>query len=187
MFAARRGRVTRLLLIGLSVVGLAFPGSAVASIVLGKSIDGVTLGESTAAVAHHLGKPSSVTCSLASPFCLPGVKYWNYDATQTRFPLSLQVFFLRGKVQAVTTYSNHQRTSRGIGPGVSVARLKQTYTRGKVAPYSGSQGWWLPGPPENGQPFTVFVGSARTTLAGKVSFVEIGRWLNKYTCEFYGC
>lgn len=172
-------RRLRRLAIACCVIALGVPTSAAATIVLGKSVGGVHVGESMGAVKHQLGKPSSVSCTLASPYCEPHVKFWNYK--------ELQIFFLHGKVQALTSYSKQQRTSRGIGPGVSVARLKRAYPRGKVAPYSGAQGWWLPGAPTNDAPFTVFLGSSRKGVGGSVQFMEVGHWLSKYTCDFYSC
>jgi hypothetical protein len=176
---------------------LAAVGYADARIVVNKSIDGVSIGASMAAVHHLLGKPNdNYSCTGAAPGpCGPGEpepgskpsaeRFWDYTHRH------LDVFFFHGRVQALTTTSSRERTSRGIGPGVSVAHTKQVYPRGAVAPFSGAQGWWLPGRPKRNALFTVFVGTSPnqpTKLGGNLAIVEVGRWLgDAYGCDFWDC
>jgi hypothetical protein len=180
------------------VVCLALPSIAAARIVIDRSIDGVEIGASMTSAERILGKPSvNYTCQGIIGPCGPGepafsghgkpssVRYWDYNSRH------LDLTFIRGTVQALTTTSMRERTSRGIGPGVSIARTKQTYTDGVIAPFSGAQGWWLPAAPKPNSLFTTFVGTTRhdpTKLGGDISIVEVGRWLGyRYGCEFYDC
>ena len=187
----------RMTSIALFVACLALPGNAAARIVIDNSIDGVNIGASMAHVKHLLGKPNAnYSCTGVIGPCGPGepesgpgkpsaIRFWDYTSRD------LDVFFLHGKVQAVTTTSARERTSRGIGPGVSVAHMKRAYAGGAIAPFSGAQGWWVPGAPKTSALFTVFVGATRnhpTKLGGYISIVEVGRWLgNRYGCDFYDC
>jgi hypothetical protein len=186
------------MILGVCLAGcLALPAGAAARIVVNRSIDGVRIGASMAHVKHLLGEPNdnfSCTGIVPGP-CGPGEpepgskpaaeRFWDYTRRQ------LDVFFWHHKVQAVTTMSAHERTNRGIGPGVTVRHMKHVYRRGAIAPFSGAQGWWLPGRPKKNALFTVFVGSPRnhpTKLGGKLDSVEVGRWLgNSYGCYFYDC
>jgi hypothetical protein len=190
-------RLVRMMSAGCAAVSLVVPASAAANIVLNKSIDGVTIGASMATARHILGKPNyDYSCTGASPGpCGPGnfepgskpgaERFWQYNRRQ------LDVFFWHGKVQALTTTLRSERTTRGIGPGVNVAHMKQAYRKGAVAPFSGAQGWWLPDRPKKGVLFTVFVGTPRnnpTKLGGTVEIVEVGRWLgDRYSCDFWNC
>lgn len=171
-------------------------GNAAARIVTDKSIDGVNIGASMASAGHRLGKPNyNYSCTGVIGPCGPGDFYSNSKPSSTRFwtytVRDLDVFFVHGKVQALTTTSSRERTNRGIGPGVSVAHMKRTYPTGAIAPFSGAQGWWLPGAPKTNALFTVFVGITRnrpTKLGGDISIVEVGRWLgDNYGCDFYDC
>jgi hypothetical protein len=176
---------------------LVLAGNAAASIVINKSIAGVSVGASMASVKHVLGTPNyNYTCAGQPPGpCGPGYGYHGGKPSSARFwtysVRHVDVFFFHGKVQALTTTSSRERTSRGIGPGVSVAHMERVYPNGAIAPFSGAQGWWLPGAPKSNALFSVFVGSPRnnpTKLGGNISIVEIGRWLgDAYGCDFYDC
>jgi hypothetical protein len=190
--AARLARITAIALFGACLVPVAEAG---ARIVIDKSIDGVSIGASMASVKHILGKPNyNYTCTGQPPGpCGPGDMYHGGKSSSVRFwtytVRDLDVFFFHGNVQAITTTSSRDRTSSGIGPGVSVARMERAYPKGAIAGFSGAQGWWLPGPPKTNALFTVFVGATRqhpTKLGGDVSIVEVGRWLPD-GCEFYDC
>jgi hypothetical protein len=183
----RKGMSMRVLALRIAityVMGLVLPATSPASIVVNKSIDGVVVGWGATSVRHLLGKPSSAgTCTSPGPIgpCGPVVEFWTYT------PRDLKIFFVHSRVQALTTTSTKERTDKGIGPGVSVKLLKNRYPAGKVAPYSGTQGWWLPGGPTNGSLFTVFVGGRGITLNGTLAIVEIGSWEDKYSCDFFAC
>jgi hypothetical protein len=177
-------RLMRMTSIVSFVVCLLLAGNAAARIVIDKSIDGVGIGASMASAKHILGKPNySYSCSGVIGPCGPGYAYSHTKPSSTRFwtytARDLDIFFFHGKVEALTTTSS------------SVAHMKRTYATGAIAPFSGAQGWWLPGAPKTNAPFTVFVGSPRnhpTKLGGNVSIVEVGRWLgDNYGCDFYDC
>jgi hypothetical protein len=194
----RRSRLVRAMAVVPFAACVALPSVAAARIVIDKGIDRVDVGASMASAERILGKPSvSYTCRGIIGPCGPGepgfsghgkpssIRYWDYNSK------GLDLIFMRGKVQALTTTSTRERTSRGIGPGVSVARTKQTYTNGAIAAFSGGQGWWLPAAPKPNALFTTFVGSTRrhpTKLGGDIAIVEVGRWLGyRYGCEFFDC
>jgi hypothetical protein len=99
--------------VGLLSVGcLSKAPLADAGVIIGRGIDGVTLGDSRSHVTRILGHPSSI-----SP------PDWLY-----RSGLVGHVGFDAGwHVNSVATRSPHQRSSRGIGPGVSIRRVRTAY------------------------------------------------------------
>jgi hypothetical protein len=100
------------------LVVLAMAGSAQASIVVGKSIDGVRLGDTEAQVRKALGEPS-----YTMPPDYRGESSWGYPKT-----LEGRVGFDRqGRVNGMWTISRKQRTSKGIGPGSSLVLVRKAY------------------------------------------------------------
>ena len=94
---------------------VAFAPAAEARIVVGKSIGGVNLGDRVAAVKRKLGRPSSV---------MGANKILNYKARQ------LVIEFNKGVATSITTYNTHERTSKGVGPGSTIAAVKKAYGAG---------------------------------------------------------
>jgi hypothetical protein len=90
-------------------------------IVVGRGIAGVQLGDSRQTVATILGNPSAV----APP-------YWEYHS-----PLKGRVALEQDKVTDIWTQATAEKTTRGIGPGTSVLRLRRAYpeTRCYTAPH----------------------------------------------------
>lgn len=105
-------------------VGALAPAAS-ASIVVGRSIDGVKLGDSQARVRQVLGKPASTA------------QGWDYlKGLEGRVS-----FDAHGHVRGIWTGSPKQKTSRGIGVGSSLAKLKRAYphircTTGPFGPQS---------------------------------------------------
>jgi hypothetical protein len=95
-----------------------------ARIVLDKNIEGVAPGMSAAQVRHKLGKPLEVYRSRGTvPF-----DSWSYGRAG-RYPVRMWVLFLRhGKklapANAVGTGNPKERTSNGIHPGMTLAKLR---------------------------------------------------------------
>jgi hypothetical protein len=104
----------RRLLCALGAVALlsgALAASASAAIVIGQSIGGVKLGDTTAQVKQALGKPSSSS------------------ATGLFYPSSvgLRVTLKNGHVEGVLSVSKKQKTTKGITIGSSRSALKAAY------------------------------------------------------------
>jgi len=91
----------------------AFTPAASASIVVGKSIDGVKLGDTQARVLQVLGQPDSREHG------------WDY----LRGLEGRVSFDSHKRVGGIWTGSRQQKTSKGIGPGSSLAKLKRAYPR----------------------------------------------------------
>jgi hypothetical protein len=103
------------------VMVLAMAASAQAKIVVGQSIDGVKLGESEAQVMTTLGAPTYKTPEGAETS-------WGYPKT-----LEGRVGFKAGQVVGLWTLSKHQKTSKGVGPGSSLAQVKRAYPKAKCS------------------------------------------------------
>ena len=92
-----------------AVIVLAFPALAGARIVPNKSIAGINLGESKAAVVKRLGPPAKI---------IPGSPViWVYKST-------LEVWFKNAHVVTVFTENPAQKTASGIGPGSKESAVK---------------------------------------------------------------
>jgi hypothetical protein len=96
----------------LTASALAFAPSAQANIVVGKSIAGVKLGDSVATVKRKLGRPQDV---------LGANKVFEYKRKK------LHVEFNKGVVTSLTTFNTHERTSKGVGPGSTLAAVAKAY------------------------------------------------------------
>jgi hypothetical protein len=90
-----------------------YAGVSSAKIVAGKSVAGVSVGDSSASVRKRLGKPTEQ--SPGSP------AFYSYKSR------GLVVAFVGGKVIHIFTDSKHQRTSDGVGPGVTRAAVQKRY------------------------------------------------------------
>jgi hypothetical protein len=118
-------------------------GPAGATVVVGRGIAGVRLGDTTRQTRHALGRPRCVSCS-------GGKHVWAF-----RKPLFGNVgFSTGGRVYGISTKSPSQRTRSGIHPasskrdaagrptraGSSAARVKRAYSRAScgVGPQLGS-------------------------------------------------
>jgi hypothetical protein len=105
----------------LAVMAVASPASA--QIVVGVGIDGVKLGQTEAQVRQALGAPG-----YTMPATSGGESSWGYPKT-----LEGRVGFKAGKVVAMWTIAKHQKTSKGIGPGASLAKVKRAYPKAKCS------------------------------------------------------
>jgi hypothetical protein len=94
-------------------------------IVVGRGIAGVQLGDPQARVSIILGKPVSVT-----------VPNWNYGG-QLHGAVEFDYWH---RVEAISTTSIAARTSRGIGPGVSIRRFRSVYPDARCL--AARQGTW---------------------------------------------
>lgn len=103
---------------------LAAAPAALAKIVVGQSIAGVKLGNTEAQVTQVLGSPS-----LMQPPDSQGVTAWNY----VKPPLLGVVSFTNGGVSGMWTGSKHQKTSKGVGPGSSLAQVRKAYPKAKCS------------------------------------------------------
>lgn len=96
------------------VLTLAAPAGA--KIVIGKSIAGVKLGDSAAAVKRKLGAPEVVMKGMN------GYRVFNYKHRKL-----LVAIRKHDGVVELTTFNAHERTSKGIGVGSSFAAVKKAY------------------------------------------------------------
>jgi len=94
-----------------------------AKIVVGQGIAGVRLGESEAQVQKALGTPAYKTQEGKD-------SSWGYP----KAPLEGRIGFDQyGRVNGMWTGSRHQKTSKGIGPGSSLAQLHKVYPTAKCS------------------------------------------------------
>jgi hypothetical protein len=100
-----------------AIVVLAFPALAGATIVVNKSIAGVSLGDTMTRVRHHLGAPSAVDHKGPGSSCLQAT-CWLYSRRKL-----LVGFGSHGRVNEVFTESPAQKTPGGIGTGSSRAAV----------------------------------------------------------------
>lgn len=111
-----------ILVAGLLCLVIGSPPIVSAQIVPGMGIAGVAIGDRAKQVRSELGRPLAM---------LPPT--WVYGA-----PLRGRVGFdHRKRVNLVWTSSTRQRTARGIGPGVSLRRMKRAYSRATCYPKAG--------------------------------------------------
>jgi len=101
------------------VMVLAMAASAQAKIVVGVGMAGIKLGESEAQVMTTLGAPTYKTPEGK-------VTSWGYPTT-----LEGRIGFTRGHVSGMWTISKHQKTSKGVGPGSSLAQVRKAYPAAK--------------------------------------------------------
>ena len=118
----RQGQIWPSLL--LTAMMLTVAPVAHASIVVGQGIAGVKLGDSEAQVTQILGPPS-----LQQPPDSQGVTSWNY----TKAPLLGVVSFTNGDATGMWTASKKQKTSKGVGPGSSLAQVRKAYPKAKCS------------------------------------------------------
>jgi hypothetical protein len=97
---------------------LAMPSGAFGEIVIGKSVDGVSLSATRQQVKHRLGKPTTVEKPV------PRVTLWNY--LHGYKALNVQVSFDHGRVNSLSVYDG-QSTSKGIHVGSSLSALERAY------------------------------------------------------------
>jgi hypothetical protein len=90
------------------------------SIVPGKSIAGVKLGDSEARVENVLGKPASTTTSHGSTL-------WDYSKQFLKGTL----YFKHSEMEGIETFSKREKTNKGIGPGSSLAATQRKYPSAK--------------------------------------------------------
>jgi hypothetical protein len=102
---------------------MAAASTAEATIVVGRGMDGVTLGESEAQVMTTLGVPTYKTPGQA------GESSWGYPKTlEGRIGFDQQL-----QVNGMWTISKHQKTSKGVGPGSSLANTRKAYPAAKCS------------------------------------------------------
>jgi hypothetical protein len=166
-------------------VTLASAGAGGATIVPGKSINRVRLGDRSRTMTRLLGAPKMhATCLKVSGFrpCGPPVQFSFYSH------LKLYPLVLNGRVAQLISYSPQQRTANGIGPRVSMSLVRAIEPHGANGREGVVHSYFLPrAPTRDGQLFTAVTGSSDDGLGGHVESVDIGRWSTKYACDFYGC
>jgi hypothetical protein len=115
------GATNKVVAAGIAVVAVAAaPASACANVILGKSIDGVSLGTSQAQVERTLGKPSHVEGPFAG-----GITAWSYGgALKGTISFNSEL-----RVEDVATRSPKQKTSKGIGVGASLSAFRHDYPK----------------------------------------------------------
>ena len=102
---------------------MAAASTAEATIVVGRGMDGVTLGESEAQVMTTLGAPTYKTPGQA------GESSWGYPKTlEGRIGFDRQL-----QVSGMWTISKRQKTSKGVGPGSSLANTRKAYPAAKCS------------------------------------------------------
>ena len=102
----------------LVTASLATASGAWASIVVGQGIAGLKLGDTEAQVAGALGAPT-----LQQTPNSQGEVEWNY----AKLPLAGAVGFANGELVGMWTSSKAQKTSKGVGVGSSLSKVKQAY------------------------------------------------------------
>jgi hypothetical protein len=124
-YRAEAGVLALLLSVGL----VAAAPTAEARIVVGQSIAGVKLGMSMAQVKKKLGPP---TLNQGADF--KGDTEWNYAKKPL---LGAMSFDKNGKLLGLWTSSKKQKTGKGVGPGASLAKVREAYPKAKckVGPF----------------------------------------------------
>lgn len=121
----RRSSLVAVASLLLSAAVLAIAPSALASIVIGQSIDGVKLGDNEAQMTAAIGPPTSK--ESAGPL-YPGSVNVSYPES-----FGLRISMINGRVNGMLSFSKHQKTSKGITIGSSRARMKSAYPKAKCA------------------------------------------------------
>lgn len=184
-FTPHRGRgrtavTTAVLAIAVAVAVLTLPSAASARIVLGKSVGAVKVGDSTATVEARLGAPAETGCLNRQGVtdCDPEMIQWSYPKRQ------LIASFVAGKVADVQTTSTKQRTSKGIGPGVSRKKAAKAYKLNCTYAATGCLvGKAIPKP---GRRFTLITFKGNAVQGKRIASVTVGRYDLRDTCVL-GC
>jgi hypothetical protein len=111
-------------LLSVLVVGLS-ASAAQAKVVIGQSVAGVKLGESQSQVTAQLGSPT-----FQQPPDTKGEVEWNYAKQPL---LGAMSFGANGELTGLWTSSKGQKTSKGIGPGSSLAQVRKAYPKAKCS------------------------------------------------------
>lgn len=101
----------------------ALPPVAQAKIVVGQGIAGVKLGMTMAQAEKKLGQPTT-----KQPPDFNGNVEWNYAKTPLMGALG---FNKGGQLIGLWTSTKAQKTSKGIGPGASLAKVRKAYPQAK--------------------------------------------------------
>jgi hypothetical protein len=152
------------------------------TIALNSGIGPIKLGETKKSVVAALGKAPVGTCEVAAPVtCLD---YVSHGGKQNFY-----VAFLKGHVFYVKTTRTTDRTSSGIGAGVSWKKLVKAYPKCQAAAFScflKEPPKWLP---KTGQLFTFVSGESLTASASSKTIFEVvvGKYNKKHEGCAFGC
>lgn len=169
---------------GLALAGVASSASHSTAVVVDRSMAGVKLGMSPAAVRKVLGKPASQSkcggTEMEKATCGgPGVVMWRFE----RPPLG--VTFIKNRVVRLSTQSSKLRTRDGIGVGAAFSRVRQRYPRGTVGGRPNFKWYYLgAAPAKTGDVYTL-ASDASGTMTGKVRDFDIGRFDSAHHCAFF--
>lgn len=194
--AARHGGPAAAILV---TAAMLVPGAASARIVVNRSIAGVKLGEDAAAVHRQLGSPSSQSCvSPAQGSARCGAKQLRYRSRK------LAVTLIHGRVASLSTRSTHERTKKGVGPGVKVSAAEAAYRHGTFVGGAGAPSYFLGQQPKHrGDRYSFFDYSETftpdpnpptdgrrgggTTKPNRVTSLTVGSYDPKYVCVLFAC
>jgi hypothetical protein len=178
---SRRGRMTALTAaLTATVTVLTLPSVVSARIVPGKSISPVKVGDTTKTIEGRLGAPAEKGCLNRQ-----GVADCDRQMTQWSYPKrKLIVSFVAGKVADLQTTSKKQRTSKGVGPGVTRKKVLKAYKL--------NCNWAAAGcvigkdAPKPGNRFTLITFQGNAFQGKRVASVMVGKYDLRDTCAL-GC
>jgi hypothetical protein len=95
--------------------------------------------------------------------CGPKVQFWSYTRRK------LDILLLNGRAVMLGTQSTAERTSSGIGPGVSISVAMKRYPHGAVGQVGDIHGYYFPKvPTHSGDIFTVVFTNSRSGAVNTV-------------------
>jgi hypothetical protein len=173
------------------VLGLVVPAAsadarvpATRVVVVDRSMAGVKLGMSPAAVKRRLGKADSRSkcgsSAMAKALCGgSGVTMWRYTKPQ------LSVTFIKHRVVRLSTTSPKLRTRSGIGVGVGFDKVRARYPHGTVGGRPDFHWYYLRAAPRKTGDVYTLASDASGEMTGKIVGFDIGRFDSRHHCAFF--